>query len=56
VRGYGGAYIALWTAIVVVSAGSSVLTWLLPAILGTPVVELLAARAHREPAMINAGD
>ena len=28
VRGYGGAYIALWTAIVVVSVGSSLLTCL----------------------------
>lgn len=53
IRGYGGAYIALWTAIVVVSAGSSVLTWLVPALVGTPVVELLAARVNRELSMIN---
>lgn len=44
VRGYGGAYIALWTAIVVVSVGSSVPTWVLPAAIGTPIVELLAIR------------
>jgi hypothetical protein len=50
VRGYGGSYIALWTAILVVSAGSSVITWLLPALIGTPVVELLALRLrpHRQ--------
>ena len=50
VRGFGGSYIALWTAILVVSAGSSVLTWVLPAAIGTPLVELLALRRHRQPA------
>lgn len=52
VRGYGGAYIALWTAIVVVSVGSSVLTWLAPAVIGTPIVELLALRLHRRAARL----
>jgi len=52
VRGYGGAYIALWTAIVVVSAGSSVLTWVGPAVIGTPIVELLALRLHRRAARL----
>lgn len=47
VRCYGGAYIALWTAIFVVSGGSSVLTWLLPAAIGTPVLEVLALRLNR---------
>lgn len=50
VRGYGGAYVALWTAILVVSAGSAVWTWVLPAVLGTPVVEWLAHVAGRERA------
>ncbi len=43
-RGHGGAYVALWTAIFVVSAGSSPVTWLLPTVLGAPVVEWLAHR------------
>lgn len=47
-RGYGGAYIALWTAILVVSAGSSPVSWLLPAALGAPIVEWLAFRLHRQ--------
>lgn len=47
-RGYGGAYIALWTAILVVSAGSSTVAWLLPAALGAPIVEWLAFRLHRQ--------
>ena len=46
VRGYGGAYIALWTAILVVSVESSVITWLLPTLIGTPIVEWLAFRVH----------
>jgi hypothetical protein len=47
IRGQGGAYIALWTAIVVVSLTGMPLLWLLPVALGAPVVEWLALRAHR---------
>ena len=54
VRGFGGAYVALWTAILVVSAGSAVWTWVLPAVIGTPVVEWLAHLAGREPSMSEA--
>lgn len=50
VRGYGGAYVALWTAILVVSAGGGVWTWVLPAAVGTPVVEWLAHVAGRDAA------
>ncbi len=43
----GGSYIALLTALVVVSVGSP-LAWLLPAAVGTPLVERAAAK-HRSP-------
>ena len=50
VRGYGGGFIALWTAILVVSAGASVITWVLPTVIGTPLVEVLAMRANKSAA------
>lgn len=45
-RGHGGAYIALWSAIVVVSVPDAPLVWLLPTLLGVPVLEWLAHRAR----------
>lgn len=49
VSGFGGAYIALWTAILVVSANSTPLLWLIPTVVGVPIVEWLARRV-RDPA------
>lgn len=49
VSGYGGAYISLWTAILVVSANGTPLLWLVPTLAGVPLVEWLARRV-REPA------
>ena len=48
-RGLGGSYIALVTALLVVSTGSP-LAWALPTALGVPLVEWAAARASRAPA------
>lgn len=45
-RGQGGAYIALWTAIVVVSVPGVPAVWLLPVAVGVPLVERLAHRAR----------
>ncbi|ADB34990.1 hypothetical protein Kfla_5987 [Kribbella flavida DSM 17836] len=43
-RGYGGGWIALWTAILVVSADDHPWTWAVPAVLGTALIELLCYR------------
>jgi len=48
VSGFGGAYISLWTAILVVSANGTPLLWLAPTLAGVPLVEWLARRV-REP-------
>ncbi len=46
VSGFGGAYISLWTAILVVSASSTPLLWLVPTLVGVPLVEWLARRVR----------
>jgi hypothetical protein len=48
IRGQGGAYIALWTAIVVVSVNHVPVVWFIPTVLGAPLIEWLAHRADRE--------
>ncbi len=45
VRGLGGSYIALTTAILVVSVPGLWVTWLLPTALGAPLVEWASHRA-----------
>ncbi|MGI8721856.1 MAG: hypothetical protein ACR2JG_06475 [Geodermatophilaceae bacterium] len=51
VRGFGGAYIALWTAVVVVSLPGQPLAWGIPTAVGIPALEWFAARiARRLPA------
>lgn len=44
VRGFGGAYIALWTAIVVVGIPEQPIAWALPTLVGIPALEWFAAR------------
>jgi hypothetical protein len=44
VRAYGGAYIALTTALIVVSFAGTPLLWLLPTVVGVPAFHLLAHR------------
>lgn len=44
VRGFGGAYIALWTAIVVVGIPEQPIVWALPSLVGIPALEWFAAR------------
>jgi hypothetical protein len=46
IRGQGGAYIALWTAIVVVSVNDLPVVWLIPTAVGAPLIEWLAHRAR----------
>jgi hypothetical protein len=46
IRGQGGAYIALWTAIVIVSINDLPVLWLIPTALGAPLIEWLAHRAR----------
>jgi len=40
-RGYGGGWIALWTAILVVSAAHQPWSWLIPIVVGSVVIEWL---------------
>ncbi|MGH9246418.1 MAG: hypothetical protein ACRD29_19320 [Acidimicrobiales bacterium] len=47
VRGQGGAYIALWTAVLVVSANDYPVLWFVPVVVGTPLVELVSHRLAR---------
>jgi len=47
-RGYGGAWIALWTAVLVVSANEWPVTWLIPTVLGGAVIEWLCVRPRPE--------
>lgn len=44
VRGVGGSYIALWTAVAVVSAGGLPLLWFVPTAVGSPAIERIASR------------
>jgi hypothetical protein len=46
IRGQGGAYIALWTAVVVVSVNHLPVVWLVPAAVGAPLTEWLGHRAR----------
>ena len=43
-RGYGGGWIALWTAILVVSFTNHPWTWALPIVIGSAVIEYLCFR------------
>jgi hypothetical protein len=43
-RGYGGSWIALWTAILVVSVPDHPWTWAAPTVLGTALIEVLCLR------------
>jgi hypothetical protein len=47
VRGFGGAYIALWTAVVVVSLPGQPIGWAIPTAIGIPALEWFAARIVR---------
>jgi hypothetical protein len=50
IAGMGGSYIALVTALLVVNAGgANLVVWLLPTIVGTPLIALAVARASRSP-------
>ena len=52
VRGFGGAYIALWTAIVVVSVPAQPLVWTIPTLGGILTLEWFANRVgQRLPAL-----
>jgi hypothetical protein len=46
VTGVGGSYIALVTALLVVSADGAIVTWLLPSLIGVPVIHILRARVR----------
>ena len=54
IRGQGGAYIALWTAIVVVSVNHVPVVWIIPTAVGVPLIEWLTHRAHAPNAAIPA--
>jgi hypothetical protein len=47
ITGVGGSYIALVTALLVVSSDGAIVTWLLPSLIGAPVIHLVRARAAR---------
>jgi len=54
VRGFGGAYIALWTAIAVVSLPGQPLAWAVPTVVGTVVLERFAGNmGRRESAAVD---
>lgn len=46
-HGQGGSYIALVTALLVTSAGGGLWTWVLPTLLGLPLIEWQAHRMKR---------
>jgi hypothetical protein len=46
-RGYGGAWIALWTAILIVSVPDHPWTWVVPALVGSAAIEWLCLRPLR---------
>lgn len=48
IRGYGGAYVALWTAVLVVGAPAAPLVWIVPALIGVPLIERRASVGHAE--------
>ncbi|MEV8374645.1 hypothetical protein AB0P21_18030 [Kribbella sp. NPDC056861] len=43
-RGYGGGWIALWTAILVVSAADQPWTWAVPVVVGSALIEVFCFR------------
>ncbi|MET7277500.1 hypothetical protein ABZS29_04640 [Kribbella sp. NPDC005582] len=43
-RGYGGAWVAVWTAIVITSVPSHPWSWLIPVVLGSALIEWLCLR------------
>jgi hypothetical protein len=47
VRGYGGAYIALWTAVFIVSASGTPVLWGVPPLVGIPLIEWITVRSAR---------
>ncbi len=47
IHGLGGSYIALVTAVLVVSADGSVVAWVLPALIGVPLISLTITRIER---------
>jgi hypothetical protein len=47
ITGVGGSYIALLTALLVVSADGAIVTWLLPSLIGVPILHIVRARAAR---------
>jgi hypothetical protein len=55
IRGQGGAYIALWTAIIVVSVNDLPVVWLIPTAVGAPLIEWLAHRTRTANAAIPTG-
>jgi len=58
VRGMGGSYVALVTALVVVNVQGAWLAWVLPTLVGTTLIEIAVARvrrrAHRRPRAVAA--
>jgi hypothetical protein len=47
IAGVGGSYIALVTALLVVSADGAIVAWVLPALVGVPIIHVARARAAR---------
>ncbi len=47
ITGVGGSYIALVTALLVVSADGAIVTWLLPTLIGVPIIHVARARVAR---------
>lgn len=47
IRGMGGSYIALVTALAVVNAGGAWIAWALPTLVGSPLIELAIGRVRR---------
>jgi hypothetical protein len=47
ITGVGGSYIALVTALLVVSADGAILTWVVPTLIGVPIIHVARARAAR---------
>lgn len=47
IAGVGGSYIALVTALLVVSADGGIVTWVLPSLIGVPIIHVARARSAR---------
>ena len=47
VRGVGGSYIALWTALLVVSTPALPVLWFAPTAIGAPIIERISHRVGR---------